>query len=67
VSDEMKQMLMAAAVLMAQVYVTEPWKFTAFARFWDWVARVAGLLANKLGWLAMHARANYYDSIAIGE
>ena len=66
-SDEIRQLIMAGVVILAQVYVTEPWKFTAFAKFWDWLARMAAKLAEHLAWLAMHARANYYTSIAVGE
>lgn len=66
-SDEMRQLIMAGIVILAQVYVTEPWKFTAFAKFWDWLARISARLSGQLGWLSMHARANYYTSIAVGE
>lgn len=66
-SDELIQLLAAAVITLTQVYILEPWKFTAFARFWDWLARTCGRLANHLAWLSMRARANYYDSISIGD
>jgi hypothetical protein len=67
VRDEIWQLAAVVAATMAQLYMTEPWKFTAVARFWDWLARITGRLANWLGHVSMHARASYYDSIAVGE
>jgi hypothetical protein len=68
VSDEVIQILAAATVTLLQVYIMEPWKFTAFAKFWDWLARFSAALADKLGWISVQARSNYYASVsAIGE
>lgn len=62
--DEWVNLIAAAVVTLAQVYVLEPWKFPVFAKFWDWIARLTGQLANRLAWWSMHARANYYIAIA---
>jgi hypothetical protein len=67
VSDELWQLVAAAMMTMTQIYIAEPWKFTALARFWDWLARLTGMLANRLAFISMHARASYYDSLAVGE
>jgi hypothetical protein len=67
-SDEMKNLIAAAIVTLAQVYVLEPWKFPVFAEIWDTIARICGILANYLARCSMLARANYYDAIhAYGE
>jgi hypothetical protein len=63
--DEWVQALAAAVIVLAQAYAAEPWKFAVFARFWDWLAKLAGQLADMFGWMAMHARRNYYDAISV--
>jgi len=62
-SDEVMQLIAAAVVTLAQVYVLEPWKFPVFAEFWDTIAAVCGVLANYLARWSMLARANYYTAI----
>lgn len=63
-SDETLQLIAAATVAVCQIYMAEPWKFPVFARFWDFMARLCGILANMLGWWSMKARENYYMAIA---
>jgi hypothetical protein len=67
VRDEYVQLICYAAATLMQVYVTEPWKFTAFARMWDVIARYCAWLANMLGWASMKARENYYTALAAME
>lgn len=62
-SDETFQLIAAAVVTLAQLYMVEPWKFAVFARFWDAVAKLCGQLANVLAAVSMRARLNYYDAI----
>jgi hypothetical protein len=62
-SDEFLQLIATAVVVLSQVYFMEPWKFPIFAKFWDWVAKTCGELANMLGWVSVHARANYFHAI----
>ena len=62
-SEEWVKLIAAAVVTLAQVYVVEPWKFPVFAQFWDWLARVTGVLANRLGWISVKARINYYSVV----
>jgi hypothetical protein len=64
VSDEMRQLIIAGVVILAQAYVTEPWKFAVFARFWDVVAVACGYLANMLAGIAMQARLNYFRAVS---
>lgn len=67
-SEETIQWIAAAVVTLAQVYVLEPWKFPVFAKFWDAVAKVCGLVANIAADWAMKARVNYFDAVnAYGE
>lgn len=67
-SDEVMQLIAAAVVTLAQVYVLEPWKFPVFAEIWDFIASFCGVLANYLARWSMLARSNYYTAInAYGE
>jgi hypothetical protein len=63
-SDDAIQLIAAAAIAVCQIYAMEPWKFPIFAKFWDFMARLCGNLANMLGWWSMKARENYYTAIA---
>jgi len=63
VSEDTIQLIAAAAIAIAQIYVMEPWKFQVFARFWDWVARLTGTLANILGYISLEARHNYFIAL----
>ena len=63
-SDDTIQLLAAVALGLIQIYAVEPWKFHIFARFWDWLARVSGALANTLAWMSINARHNYFISLA---
>lgn len=63
--DELIQLLAGVTIAVIQVYAMDP-TFSlrlVFARFWDWLARVTGNLANFLGFYSMHARANYYLAV----
>ena len=62
-SDDTIQLLAAVALGLIQIYAVEPWKFHVFARFWDWLARVSGGLANYLGWMSIRARHNYFIAL----
>jgi hypothetical protein len=64
VKDSYIDLIAAAVVTLAQLYVIEPWKFPVFAKFWDWLATLCGVLANHLGWMAMRARSNYYLAVS---
>jgi hypothetical protein len=57
------KVLATAVLILAQLYILEPWKFPAFAKLWDFVARWTGYAANVLGWIAVNARANYYQAV----
>jgi hypothetical protein len=63
-SDNAWQIIAAAVVTLAQVYMVEPWKFPILAKFWDIVASICGRLANMLGLVAVQARANYFSVIS---
>jgi hypothetical protein len=63
VSEETIQLIAAAVVTLAQVYVLEPWKFPVFAAIWDVIARIAGHLANYLANVSMRARLNYFTAV----
>lgn len=54
------QMIAAAVIAVAQLYSMDPTRFKFFAQFWDIVARICGQLANLLGLVSVHARANYF-------
>lgn len=62
-SDETIQLIAAAIVTMAQIYVMEPWKYPVFAAFWDFIARFLGELADACGKLSMIARQNYFTAV----
>lgn len=62
-SDETIQLIAAAIVTMAQLYVIEPWKYPVFAYIWDWIATMAGRLARIFADLAMRARLNYFTVV----
>jgi hypothetical protein len=61
--NETFQMLAAAVIAVAQVYTMDPSRFKVFAYVWDLIARICGQLANVLGLVSIHARANYFLSI----
>jgi len=58
------QLIAAVTIAVCQVYVMEPWKFPVFARFWDYIACICGILANMLGWWSMRAREKYYTVLS---
>ena len=62
-SEETIQLIAAAVVTLAQVYIMDPWKFPVIAQLWDAIARFCGELANVLATISMQARLNYYDAI----
>ncbi len=64
---EMIQLIGAVIVLISEAYVTEPWKvYQSYAKFWDFIARLCGELANALGHISMRARASYYTAVSYG-
>jgi hypothetical protein len=64
--DEWIKYLATAALVLAEAYAVQPWKFPVFAWFWDFIARVCGRLANSLGWISVNARANYFMAVTGG-
>jgi hypothetical protein len=62
-SDEAVQLIAAAVVTLAQLYVIEPWKYPVFAYWWDWIAKICGNLAKILADVAMRARLNYFTVV----
>jgi hypothetical protein len=65
-SNETWQMIAAAIVALTQVYATRTDAGMLTARFWDFVARVCGQIANFLGWMSLRARANYFAAVTYG-
>jgi hypothetical protein len=65
-SDETKQLIVYAAVVIGQAYLTDPERFPIFAHFWHWIARVTGYLANMLGRISVQARYNYWTVVNHG-
>jgi hypothetical protein len=61
--DDKVRVIATAVLVLSQLYILEPWRFPAFARFWDWLARWAGYLSNVLGWVSVSARANYFQAV----
>ena len=61
--DEWIKLAAAAALIVMQAYAVQPWKYPVLALFWDWVARITGQVANRLGWISVNARANYYLAV----
>ena len=64
--DEVIKYIATAAIVLMEAYAIQPWKFPVFAWFWDRVATICGLLANRLGWISMQARYNYYTAVSSG-
>lgn len=62
-TEDTVQLVAAAIIALSQLYMIEPWKFPIFAAFWDWTAKICGILANVLGWISIRARHNYFISI----
>jgi hypothetical protein len=60
--DDVK-VIATAVLILSQLYILEPWKFPAFARMWDFIARWTAYVANVLGWVSVNARANYYQAV----
>jgi hypothetical protein len=63
-SQDTLQLIAAAAVVIMEAYAIQPWKFPVFAMFWDMVATICGQLANRLAWVSMNARANYFTAVS---
>jgi hypothetical protein len=61
--DEKVKVIATAVLVLSQLYILEPWRFPAFARFWDFIARWTGYAANVLGWVSVNARLYYYQSV----
>lgn len=64
-SDETIQLIATAVVVIAQIYLAEPWKLNIFARMWDFLAHLCAFLAERFAHLSMRARANYYASVSV--
>lgn len=62
-SDELIQLLGMAILVIYEVYAINGDDNSAYARFWDAVARIAGAIANYFAKLAMNARLAYYQAV----
>lgn len=60
------QLIGLAVLILAEQYAVAPWQFTAFAKFWDWLATFCSKLSWLLGYLSMRARINYYVAVNSG-
>jgi hypothetical protein len=62
-SDEIYRLIAVAIAAVTELYAMDDSKLPIFAKFWDIVATICGKLANVLGWIAVEARANYFQVV----
>jgi len=62
-SDEAIQLIALAIAAIYQMREASGGMFQPLAYFWDFVASVAGVLANFLGRIAVVARLNYFSVV----
>ena len=62
-SNEAWQAIAAAIVAMSQIYASRADSMPIFAKMWDYLANLFGVLATILGRWAIQARLNYFEAV----
>lgn len=62
-NEQVLQIIGLILLIIYEVYVLHSGDAPVLARFWDFVARVAGAVANYFGRIAVRARLSYFEVI----